>query len=227
MLMKKNRIKTLKPLVCLVVFLWGLCLHSNLFSIPLDQQFLDQGIHWELVRDESGIRVFLGDWPGSDFTAFRSDTVFDFSLDALLEMIRDIDAYGEWMPDCDESRALAADNDHAIVYYLSMDSPWPIKDRDWVNRLEIKEKQEKGGLIVEYKAYPGFKPEDPDKIRVHHHYALWVLIPIEDNKTRSVWYGHSEPGGWVPSWLTEFTIDQMILDTTLNMKKYLARSKNR
>lgn len=191
----------------------------------MDRHILEQEMAWELVKDEEGVKVYLGDWSGSDFVAFRSETEFEFSFRDLLKLIRDIGAYKEWMPDCEASRVVEKESENAFIYYVSMNSPWPVTDRDWVNRLEIESNPVSGVITVIYRAAPGVLPEEPDFIRINQHYALWILTPLGENRVHSVWYGHSEPEGWIPGWLARYTIDQMILDTTLNMKNHLENRK--
>ncbi len=192
-----------------------------------EHRILEKEIIWQLTREEEGIKVYLGDWPGSEFAAFRSETELGFSLDTVLTLVLDIEGYKEWMPDCRESLLLAKVDENRFNYYVLMNSPWPLSDRDWVNRLEIEADALNKSLKIVYRAFPGILDEKPGVIRVHKHYALWILTPIGRNRVRSVWYGHSEPEGWIPSWLTRFTIDQMIVDTTLNMRKQLSRIENR
>lgn len=189
------------------------------------RQILEEEIVWELVEDEAGIKVYLGDWPGSDFVAFRSETEFNFSIRKLLRLIEDVEAYKEWMPDCRESELLATEKEGVILYYISMNSPWPLSDRDWVNRLVIEDKSQNGKITVIYKAAPGVLPEKPGLIRIHKHYALWKLTPLGKNRVHSIWYGHSEPEGRIPGWLAKYTIDRMILETTNNMKNNLKNMK--
>lgn len=199
------------------------------YTLPAQSadQNLEADIPWQLVEDESGIKVYLGPWPGSDFVAFKSETVFDVPMENMLAMINDIDGYKEWMPDCEQSEMLSEIDDTTFIYYVAINLPWPLEDRDWVNQLKITKNSPAGNTLVTYSAYPGFLPEKKGTIRITRHYALWVLTPLANNWVQSIWYGHSEPGGWIPPWFVKQTIADMILETTLNMRDQVKQEKYR
>ncbi|MFH2133110.1 MAG: START domain-containing protein [bacterium] len=218
----------LKNPVVLTVLIQGMLLF---WSLPLfaessrwTEHLLETTIAWVQVRDEAGVQISTGTWPESDFISYRSETFFETSLENLITLIEDVAAYKEWMPDCDESTLLAKDGESVYVYYLSVKSPWPITDRDWVNRLELQREDPNGKVTVHYESYPGLPAEKRNKIRVREHFALWSLTPVGRNRVHSVWYGHSEPGGSIPPWLVRMTLDRIIMDTTRNMRNRLSPS---
>lgn len=182
-------------------------------------------LEWHAVQTASGVKISVGDWPGSDFTAFRTETVYRATRQDLMDLITNVDAYRDWMTDCGESRLLEKISAHHLIYYVAMNSPWPLSDRDWVNSLEITEDTATGEILVIYRSAAGYMAEKPGVVRVRKHFAVWQLIPAGQDRFRSIWYAHSDPEGWIPGWLVRLTYDSRILQTTLNMQQWLNRKK--
>lgn len=191
-----------------------------------NEQMLEEKILWEEVSHHSGIRISTGEWPGSDFVAFRTETEYEASEKALLNLIEDVAAYRDWMPDCKESRLLKQTGQSSYVYYVAMNSPWPLNNRDWVNRLQVIKNDDDGSIMVLYQSADGFLEEQPDTVRVRKHFALWILKPVGRNRYHSIWYAHSEPGGWIPAWAVRLTYDRYIQETTENMKRVVLSNQN-
>ncbi len=201
-----------------VILTWLLFLSTSPIIAQWNEQSLQDSISWQQVREESGIRISIGEWPGSDFAAFRSEMIFETSMDRLLELIQDVAAYTEWMPSSIESRLLKRTGEFSFVYYISIKSPWPLNDRDWVNRLEVMKSAHNESVSVLYESVQGYVAERADTVRVKNHFALWNLTPIGRNKIRSIWYAHNEPGGLIPAWAVHIVSDSMILETMQNVK---------
>lgn len=193
-------------------------------STPLsaeENQIKPEQIQWQTVVVEPENRIAVGQWPGNDFPGFRTETIFHTTMSRMIRLIRDVEAYREWMPDCDESSLLARPENDALIYYISMKSPWPLQDRDWVNRLDINRNDADGTVSVHYQAVDGFLPEKAGKVRVRRHFALWRLTPLSDDRIHSVWYAHSDPGGWIPAWIIRYASERMIIETTRRMRQRL------
>lgn len=220
-----------------VISRWRLLLSVQmiLFCLPLAAQVPStdgqnqfshiMSLDWHKVQAASGVTISTGEWPGSDFTAFRTETVYKASRRDLLDLITNVNAYREWMTDCDESRLLEKTSEHHLVYYVAMNSPWPLSDRDWVNSLQMTEDTATGEILVIYRSVAGYMAEKPGVIRIRRHFAVWQLKPIGEGRFSSVWYAHSDPGGWIPGWLVKLTYDSRILQTTLNMQQWMDRKK--
>ncbi len=202
-----------------VVILAGLLyLLTSPISAQWNEQSLEDSISWQEVREESGIKISTGEWPDSEFAAFRSEMIFNTSMDRLLELIQDVAAYKEWMPSSKESRILKRNGEFSFVYYISIKSPWPLNDRDWVNHLEILKNDQNRSVTVLYESVQGYVAEISDTVRVKNHFALWSLTPIDQNRILSIWYAHNEPGGLIPAWAVHIVSDSMILETMQNVK---------
>ena len=213
-----NLFMTIRIASTAVILSGVLLLPTFPLSAQWNERSLEDSISWRQVRQESGIRISMGEWPNSEIAAFRSEMIFNTSMDRLLELIQDVSAYKEWMPSSKESRLIERTGESSFVYYISIESPWPLNDRDWVNRLEIQKNDRDRSVIVLYESVQGYVAEITDTVRVKNHYALWSLTPIGQNRIRSIWYAHNEPGGFIPAWAVHFVSDSMILETMQNVR---------
>ena len=118
------RLLTLVQLICLLYpLLWG----GDLSAVTLKEQF-ERHSPWNLSASEDGVSIQTSTWPDSDFVAFRSEFTFKGSLDAILAVIRDVDAYFEWMPNGIRSELISKAQD-SCVYYVALRAPWPLRRR--------------------------------------------------------------------------------------------------
>ncbi len=142
-------------------------------------------------------------------------------MDQVVALIRDIPSYVHWIPNCQTSKLLSKTQKPSMIYYIAVEAPWPVRDRDWVNELTIIPDLDKNELTATFKAYHGFMPPKDDYIRVTEHDAIWKLIPLSPQKTRSIWQWYTDPGGSIPDWLVDWTAETQLLESLENINRLL------
>lgn len=180
---------------------------------------------WGKVLEESGVTLFVKTFADSGFNAYRSETILNTSIDSIVAMAIDVEAFTEWVQDTTAAFIIEKESENRIIYYMAIDAPWPIKNRDWVNRITVKRQSDPKRVTITYTAVPDVLEDKADHIRVTSHLAIWVLEPHGDQQTRSIWMGYSNPGGSLPAWLVNMTIRSSILKSTENIRHQLIKPK--
>jgi len=189
----------------------------------MDQLVDEDG--WEDVMEQSGIRIFVKAFPESGFKAYRSETIINTSIASIVSMALDVEAFSEWVQDTTTVYTVKKESENSKIYYMAIKAPWPIEDRDWVNRVEVKHQPGPKKVIITYTAVPNLLEDKLDHVRVTSHLAIWVLEPDGKQKTRSTWMGFSDPGGTLPALFVNWTISSSVLQTTENIKRQAVKPK--
>ncbi|WNW10803.1 START domain-containing protein [Pseudomonas sp. DTU_2021_1001937_2_SI_NGA_ILE_001] len=170
---------------------------------------------WQLAKDEQGIKVWLSDVAGSKYKAYRGVTVIDASVERLRALQEDVVGACAWIHECESQKLLKHEGDKAWTY-TRFKTPWPVTPRDSV--LEVTTRQEADGslrrTLVEK---PTYVPEEKGYVRVAEVEGFWQLTPKGPNRTEVTYQVHTDPGGSVPSWLS----NKFVVDAPFNTLKAL------
>lgn len=105
------------PLSCLLALLFAVTATANT-------------MHWQLVRDKDGIKVWVLEIPGQDLPGFRGVTSIKASIEEIVEVMLDVDHHVDWMWNCQESRQVRWITETRGLLYNRVNAPWPVWDRD-------------------------------------------------------------------------------------------------
>ncbi|HEY2748154.1 MAG TPA: START domain-containing protein [Polyangia bacterium] len=181
---------------------------------------------WERVSDKDGIVVQRRSVDGSKLKEFRGRGVVRAPIGRVLAVIRDADRRAEWMPSCGDSH-LVAENVAArtqIAYHRTK-APWPVSDRDSINRAEMIVEPDKHRVYMPFEAIP-FTAIPPVKgvVRMPSMRGHWILIPVDGGRATDAEYQvFADPGGSLPDWLANLASKTLPRDTIAGLRKQAAR----
>jgi hypothetical protein len=165
-----------------------------------------QAENWKVVKDEDGIKISLAPVAGSEYKAYRGETVVNASIAKLRSLQEDVASACAWIHECKLQKILKQEGGK-VWTYSQFNTPWPVTPRDSV-LLVTTETGADGSLTRNLQEEPKFIPEEKGFIRVSEVQGYWKFIPQGPEKTQVVYQVHTEPGGSVPSWLAnKFVID--------------------
>jgi len=180
---------------------------------------------WELKKEEDGIRVYLREAKDSKIKEVRITMEVQASLSAVVSVLRDPDAYAEWVYKCAESRLLGEADKKECMYYSRIDFPWPIKDRDLVARSSLVQDPNTKQITIRSVAHEGQLPEQKDAVRIPAMESRWILTPLSNGKVQMenrIW---SDPGGSLPAWLVNMAVDKGPTQTMTRLRDRLGKAK--
>lgn len=208
-----------KVLLSVVPFLVGVLIgsvhaKSQMFPDPLDRS------PWTQIVNNEDIQVYTMEWPESDFVAIRTEVVVKTTLSKIVANVLDFDSYTSWMKKCKTAQLLKKTPD-GFIYYLASDSPWPINDRDFVVYLQFSQDPETRIVTMSKRNHDNFFAENNDHIRVPKLQSVATFIPLDNGHVRMIFQGHSEPGGWLPSWVMNWVTEYVFFNSAKTVRNRL------
>lgn len=176
---------------------------------------------WELQKDENGIKVYTALKEGSEFKKCKVITTFKTTLSDVYEYIRNPLNFKKFSNKI-ESLKVVKKTDKSVFYYMSIDMPWPVYNRDGVYEIKTIEKTD-GKIVLQSKARPDLMPEQEGYIRIKEAETSYKLVKEDDGKVKIYYEKFVDPNGSLPAWASnEFLIDGPIKQFT-QMKKDLEK----
>lgn len=203
------------------LFLFQFCYPGSSISGTSDP--LDFKPPWKIAKSQDKTRIYKHPWSGHDIQTCKADTIIAAPLDKIVALILDVESYPDWIPQSKNTKILKQNQENAILYYMSMDFPWPASDRDWVNELMITSNKTNHHTTITFTARDHIFPQQKNHIRVTDHNAYWTLIPIDSKNTRSIWQWNTDPGGHLPSWLIQWASQSQVLESLNRIKEMLEK----
>ncbi|MGB1205916.1 MAG: START domain-containing protein [Chitinophagales bacterium] len=175
---------------------------------------------WHLAKNRNDIKVYTRSVESFVLKEFKGETNIQASIEKILIIIKDLDAYTEWMPGCTESKLLKKISDNEYYHYAVRAAPWPLSDRDAITHIKI-EPNTNGNVMISVAAKPNFIAEKPNMVRVPFVRASWQLTPQTDGSTNIIYIGIGSAGGNIPDWLANTAVVTVPYGTLYNLKKAL------
>jgi hypothetical protein len=155
-----------------------------LLGISLTASVIALSGHWEFVQNTEDItvdRIVTGDSP---VVLFRGRAVVNAPVSALMAVILDYRTQTEWNNTGYDLKVLQKISDSELFFYSALRAPWPVKDRDFVIKLDtvftpaIRQIEIKGSEVAHVAA-----PKRHDRVRLPLCRINWVLMALPGNKT--------------------------------------------
>lgn len=202
--------------------------------------FLSQGIaahfeyDWHLVREEDGIQVYLKKFLDDDVKSFKGVVDIPSSVDSLLAVIIDVEACPDWIHHCTNPTLLLRKAFLEIYHYQIHKLPFPALNREFILHSKVTRSPETGAVLIQINAVPEFCSEkikpctqlsDRQMVRVEHSHGHYLLEPLDKKNTRVTWTHHTNPGGYLPTWLINRLIREVPFRTLQGLRKKVCEEK--
>lgn len=178
---------------------------------------------WKLKKSSEGVEVYYRQAENSPINEIKITTSFNGQLKSLLDIMRDVQSYPDWVYKCTASELVERPSSSEAIYYAIMDFPWPLTDRDFVAGSKIYSGAN-GKVVITVKGMTGRIPEHKERVRVPVLDYRWEFIPLDDDIIQVKYYLRSDPGGELPAWLVNLVIDQGPTQTVKNLRGLLQKS---
>ncbi len=154
---------------------------------------------WILQRDSDGIKLWQREVPDSDIQQVKLEVTIRGSSRRVWDTLRDVEAVPDYNPYVGESRLIEQQGNVRYVYQRF--TPPFVDDRDLTYRAVALEDHQTGVYeqLITIANQKGPPPRS-GIIRVQVVEAHWLLEPIGSDRTRLLYWIHTDPGGWIPDW---------------------------
>lgn len=164
---------------------------------------------WILVKEDKlrNIKAWtkLEDTSTRGLRSFKIEATMDASMLSIAQTITDVERIQSYFWECLDSKMLKIVSEDEYYFYLKINTPKPLKDRDIVLRAKVEPYSKKRGYLkFDFKAVPDFMPPVAGLIRVPEYTFYVKLTPIDDKRVRFDMEGVVDPGGQEPVWAVNF-----------------------
>lgn len=179
---------------------------------------------WVFIKERDGIRVYKKSVDGTPFGAFKGEGDIEAPIQKVASVIFDNSRAPEWVDNLKESRVLHWNSEDEYVQYNYINTPFVIKDRDFVSKVKIN--IEPGGKKMTFVSNGVVDPMMPEREAVRGQVIRSVYtLESKDNDTKTHVIGEilADPKGSVPSWIVNlFQVDWPI-NSLKAMRKQVKR----
>jgi hypothetical protein len=176
----------LRLFILLAVLLFG----SNLFGQE----------EWTLRKNEGWIKAYTkkNDW--TKFDTYRIEAQMEGEISALLAVFKDFDIYPELFDGIDEV-ATYVDEPNKYVNYITVNTPFPVKDRDGIYLNDMTYDEEKKLLSIDVSCVnEDYKPSKK-YIQIAQCQGFWKITQLPNGYIDVAHQFVLDPGGFVPAFI--------------------------
>jgi len=183
--------------------------------------------NWKFDRETDGCQIFTSEVPNQRFIASKCVSIINARIDEIGVVLRDIQNFPAWIPDCIMSRILMTLNDEKdiIIFYLQQKIPI-LANRDMVLKTNVVLNYDKGHAYIGVDQTGNVNYPSPDGfIRMEGFNCSWFLEYIDREHTRATYIINPNLGGKVPGAFANHRIKELSYKTMLGMKRIVKEPK--
>jgi ribosome-associated toxin RatA of RatAB toxin-antitoxin module len=184
---------------------------------------------WKQSRSEDGVTGYERDVAGSRFLETRAETAIEAPVEVVVEVLKDIASYPQWMHNCKEVRLLKEEGDSKKEFYYTQGVPLGFPghedlDRDTVLAVSTAAQWDKNRVVttlesIDNHPYQCAKNDyEGRRQRMIKFKGEWNLEMLDRNRTKATFTTYIEPGGLSP----KFIVNNVIRDVSFGSVKGLA-----
>ena len=162
---------------------------------------IGQQLNWKQKSSRDSINIYTAEVPGSRVNAIRVITNVPATMSALIAVMLDIDATGEWVYSTKSVKVLKRVSPSDIYYHSELSFPWPTSNRDFIAHIAVVQDPVSKVTTLEAINVPDMIPVKPGIVRVSQSIAKWTFTPLSKNLIRVEYFLQCDPGGSLPAWL--------------------------
>lgn len=194
-------------LACLIIMLLPFTAFAQLEGVSYD---------WKEKRNKKGIMIATSSVEGSPFKAVRGEMIVKGSVSALVALVEDLAACPKWAAMCKEGRVEKRISGSESYAYIYNDIPFPVKDRDVYTHVVWTRAADTKRVSMTSTATLGGTAKTKKAVRIENAVSQWHFTPQGDGTTLVENFGHIDPNGPTPAWISNL----MLVDSPYkSMKK--------
>ncbi|MES2485144.1 MAG: START domain-containing protein [Bacteroidota bacterium] len=163
---------------------------------------------WELQQSTDGIRIYTADIANSKIKGIKVECQVNATLSQVTAALMDIKNSEEWLYHTAGNYLIKQVSPAELYYYSRIEMPWPVSNRDFIAHLKVTQDPVTKVVTMDAPCIPDMIPVKPKIVRITNSKGKWILTPSGDDKVKIFYTLHADPGGDIPSWLTNLFITQ-------------------
>ena len=162
---------------------------------------------WKLVKEKNGIKVYMSSVENSKFKSIRVLTVFNGTIQKLMNVIGDINKHPQWVYKAKSANILKQISPYEFLYYIESIVPWPMSNRDAIIHLTMMPDTVHHELKINAFSEPDFIAKKSGLVRIPFSKGTW-LVTESGNNINIDYTFQVDPGGSIPAWLVNMLADK-------------------
>ncbi|GAA5189875.1 START domain-containing protein [Ferrimonas gelatinilytica] len=159
------------------------------------------GGDWSQASRKGENSVWTRNVPGTPIKEVKLEAVVDAPIDQVWRTVTEIERYPEFMPYIDAIEVMHEHDENSAYVYHRVDPPL-VSKRDYTLLIVNEVDPESGEHYRYWTQMNQFGPEPKEGVvRLVICDGSWALYPMEDGRTRAVYWVYTNPGGKIPTWL--------------------------
>lgn len=191
----------------------------------LKAQNASKELPWILRSDKDGIQVYYRQT--ADVHELKLVTSMQASLASIAQLFDEVYNYPRWGYRLAEARLVKRVSETEMYYYVLLDFPWPLSDRDLIMHTRLDQDPNTRILTSISTAAPRMEPERSGVVRIRDAHSKWVIVPTGAGKVQVEYYLYSNPGGNLPDWLINLAADVGPRESIKKMRALLREGRYR
>jgi hypothetical protein len=191
-----------------------------LFSVGLMNTAFSQ-VAWDLQKEKNGIKVYTSKENDSKFKDIKVEASLAGTVSKLIGILSNVGKTTGWVYGTKESYLIKKINDNEILYYSQTALPWPVSNRDIPIKMQLKEDTKSNSLKVYASGIPNAIPEKKGIVRIPFFNAFWDVKSEGKNRINITYILRMDPGGSVPSSVTNMFVSKGPFETFSNLSELL------
>jgi len=183
----------------------------------------DQEPVWELAKSKGGVKVVQTDVANSRFKATRGTLLSDAKLFDALAVLRDVEACKDWLHKCKYSEVISEVSTVQSIYYMVIDSPFVLKDRDTYVKSTIFYNAQEKAFHIDILGVEDMKPAHKKRVRVLGLTGSWIIEQRGPKQIQLIYEVHMDPQVSTAS-AANSTLATSVLETLINVDRLAKRA---
>jgi len=193
-------------------------LFTSLFNSAYAYNHTIDTLEWRVQKNTQAIVISSAEVPQSEYKAVLSVTTINKPISQVIELIRNVNRCTQWVYRCKHSKKHLTLSDNKEYIYTATNMPFPVTDRDILAYVEWEENAKNKTMTATGIATNGVLPQKPEYIRLQKATMIWELTELSKNQTKIRNFVHLNPGGNIPSWLSNSLLVDAPFETMMELR---------
>ncbi len=166
---------------------------SNLYDINTDE--------WKFEKENEFMKVWTRKRDDGGFKEIKIVASIPCTMKELVEALIDVETHDLWVFKVRHSSLVRRVNPTHFIYYVEIDMPFPVVDRDAVLLLEVNKEGNGRHVEIITSAALDEVPTKDGYVRITDYFSRYILTEAEDH-VKIDYFLSLDPAGKLPTWVT-------------------------
>jgi len=185
---------------------------------------LPPSLSWRPLGAQDGLSLFEGEAEPSRVLAMKGVGVLDVPAWKLVAILLDLKRSPEWVDSLVEAKMLQRVGPFSYLEYNHIGTPFILKDREFVSRVDMKVSPAQRRFTLQYVATDEIDPKPTSRVRGEVLHGLFQFEVTGANQTTISMELLCDPKGSVPKWIVNLFQKAWPRDTFEGLRAQAAKS---